>query len=881
MLQRTAPFIQAQGSVGAILEQAAVQFQPASAAQLLARAAALLSDAAPQTPDAPQPRIHALQLARRAAELGAAGSVPAHLDEWATLALRCGDLAALSVALEMRAASCQGLDAAELLVEAAESSRAVGDDARALDLLRKARAVHPAAESARRALLVIPYLSDLERADLLGEEARDAEGARSAAVHAERAAVLEVLGRLDESAQCCSEAVAQGGADLAVLRRLARVQLRRRDWKAAVDALTQVAAVASDGAARAEVLCRAAEIAEWNADDASRALELYAAAADAHAGATKPLAHLARLHTWMGHLPHAAVAYEQLAERSTMAAEQSEALRWAAILRSRADRGAAVSLWRKVLAGAAGDSDAVASLLQLAIGDPSPGARTERAELRAKLATRCADPRVAALLRVEAAREHMAAGQIEDGIAEYRRALALNPADRIALDGVEQALRTAGRPELLAEHLAFRSAYADSASRAALALEQGELLEQAGHLDAAAVAYRQALEGDPGSRLAKRGARRVADRIADRHARAKDGAGPPDHALEPGRLVEAALLAQHLDAEQFLREVPANDDLPVPGIAAQDAQRAPEQAISEPLLHEMFTRAQAEGRSDAALAVASVLTALGIASADERAVYEQFAAQLPPAELPRVTEDDRLLAADDRGASRDLLAAGAAELNRALHVNLSGRGDRIRGDNPVRRICAAIARALGIEEPALYVAKREPGIVVPTATDPAGLLVGLEVPKRYQARQQRFLYARALAHIRRGTHPLATMAPDRLRQVVAELVRIAAPPGTDTSQLPARDAPLAHALEAAIRPGVRGRLAPLAARAAAEAANAADALRLAMRETAERTALLLCGDPAAGLAIALAEAPGGLERPEIARLVRFAVSDAYLALRAG
>ena len=67
-----------------------------------------------------------------------------------------------------------------------------------------------------------------------------------------------------------------------------------------------------------------------------------------------------------------------------MAAEQSEALRWAAILRSRADRGAAVSLWRKVLAGAAGDSDAVASLLQLAIGDPSPGARTERAELRGR-----------------------------------------------------------------------------------------------------------------------------------------------------------------------------------------------------------------------------------------------------------------------------------------------------------------------------------------------------------------------------------------------------------------------------------------------------------------------------------------------------------------
>jgi tetratricopeptide (TPR) repeat protein len=303
----------------------------------------------------------------------------------------------------------------------------VGDDARALDLLRKARAIHPAAESARRALLAIPVLSDLERADLLAEEARDAQGARGAAVHAERAAVLETLGRFDEAAQSCSEAVALGGADLAVLRRLARVQLRRGDWKAAIDALTQVAAVAADSASRAEVLCRAAEIAEWKAADSARALELYAAAADAHPAGAHAMAQLARLHTWMGHLPHASVAYEQLAERSTLPGERSEALRSAATLRGHADRASAAAFWRKVLADAPADAEALTSLLQLAAGDPSPAARTERAELRARLASRCTDGRVAALLRVEAARDRMAAGQIDEGIAEYRRALALNP----------------------------------------------------------------------------------------------------------------------------------------------------------------------------------------------------------------------------------------------------------------------------------------------------------------------------------------------------------------------------------------------------------------------------------------------------------------------
>jgi hypothetical protein len=203
----------------------------------------------------------------------------------------------------------------------------------------------------------------------------------------------------------------------------------------------------------------------------------------------------------------------------------------------------------------------------------------------------------------------------------------------------------------------------------------------------------------------------------------------------------------------------------------------------------------------------------------------------------------------------------------------------VKGDNPVRRICAAIARALGIDEPALYVAKREPAVVLPTATEPPGVLVGLEVPKRYHSRQQRFLYARALAHVRRGTHAVAGLAPDRLAQVVAELARLAAPEGTDVSRLPAADPALGQILAQALRPDERSALAPLAERAAAEAPAGWGPLALALRETAERAALVICGDPAAGLAIVMSECAGGLDRPEVARLARFAVSDAYLSLR--
>ena len=888
LLQRTAPFLQAQAAVAAVLEQAAAQLQPAQAADLLARAAALLSDLLPASADAPHPRAHAQALARRAAELASGTTAPAHLDGWIALSLRCGDLASMSVALEMRAASAQRVEAAEYLVEAAELASAAGDHARAVDLFRRARSADAASEAARRGLLGLPDLPDGERVDLLAEEAQASPGPHGAALSAERAALLEASGRLDEAAHACSEAVAQGGADLGVLRRLARIQLRRGDFGATVDAIAQVAAVTADGAARAEMLSRAAEIAEWRANDVNRALELYAAAADVHPGATGGLAQLARLHLWMGHLAQAAQAYEQLAERSTIPAERAEALRWAASLQSRRNPAAAAELWRRVLAQSPADLAAMTALLR-ALADQQPPSGTEAADLRSRLAARCTDPRFAALLRIEAARERMAAGQRDEAVAEYRRALAVNPADRIALDGAEQALRLGGKLELLAEHLAFRCAYADPASRVSLALEQGELLERTGHLDAAAVAYRQALETDPESRLAKRGAQRVASRIGDRHDRAKDTGTPADPSFEPGRLVEAALLAQHLEGDDPLRGPLSPRASPVPPPRSPTSQPpasvpaavppAGDVALSAESLHELFVRAGAEGRSEARLCAAAVLWALGAASDEEKAVYEAFAAQPPPVELRAIGEDERLVASDDSGPARDLLRSAAAELVAALPTTLNGRGDRVRGDNPVRRVCAAIARALGVEEPSLYVAKREPGVVLPTATIPAGLLLGLEVPKRYQSRQQRFLYARALAHVRRGTHPLAPLPADRVGRVVAELVRLVAPGTIDDARLPPADTALAKALAAAIPPDARARLVPLARQLAPQSRQDWEQLSFAMRETTERTALVLCGDPAAALKIVLAEGSGGLERPEVSRLVRFAVSDAYLALR--
>jgi len=890
LLQRTVPFLGGHAELASLLEQAAADLPRAPAAELLVRAAALLSEVPAPADGTANPRAHALALAQRAAELARGLSTPRSLEAWTSLALRSMDLASLSLALEARAEAAQGADATDLLIEAAELARATAGEARALDLFRRARAADPASEQARRGLLALPRLPDGERLDLLAEEARTADPARAAAVHAERAALFEAQGSFDEAVMASAQGLALGGADLAVLRRLARVQIHRGNHAAALEVLAQIAEAVPEGGGRAEALARAAEFAEWRAGDAQRAAELYAAAAAAHPGATYAVVQLARLHAWMGRFADAALAYEQLAERSPLSTERVEALRWAAALHAHrcAEPDKAAELYRRILAQSSGDLEAMAALLQLIGDDPAAAARIERADLRGRLASRCQDPRCAALLRVEAAHDRLQAGDRDQAIAEYRRALALNPQDRIALDLVDQALRTGGNRELLAEHLAFRCAYAEGASRAALALQQGELLEDEGHLDAAAVAYRQALDGEPGSVLAVLGARRVADRLAERHARAKEDGGEGDATFEPGRLVEAALLEQHLgrsDAEAA--EAPDGDAADgwlaertaLPEASLPEEAAGAEEPLSPDSLHMLVATWQSQGRNDAAACAASVLVALGAAGPDEAELHAGSVALPPRADLPSVGDDQRLHADDDRGAARELLAAAAAAVARALPTELAGRGDRVKGDNPVRRICAAIARALGIAEPALYVAKAEPAVVLPAATEPPGLLVGLEVPKRHHSRQQRFLYARAMAHIRRGTHAVAELPPERLAQVVGELVRLLAPAGTDFSRLPPHDPALAEALERAIPAEERTAMAQLAERAAAEPPASWSDLPLALRETAERAALVICGDPAAALAIVLSECPGGLDRPEVARLARFAVSEEYFSLR--
>src|SRR5262249_2154500 len=218
LLSRTLPSTGASSELADLLEAASTQLPGAVGAELLARAATLVSDEEPG---------RAITLACRAAEMARGLVSPRWLETWSTLAFRANDFVQLSQALEARADSTSGSDAADLLLEASELSRAAGNDVRSTTLLRKARGVDPASAAARNALLALPTLPLRERIELLQEEARQSVPGRAAALQAERAALLEEEGRPEEAVQACAQALALAGGDPAILPRPAPLPLPR------------------------------------------------------------------------------------------------------------------------------------------------------------------------------------------------------------------------------------------------------------------------------------------------------------------------------------------------------------------------------------------------------------------------------------------------------------------------------------------------------------------------------------------------------------------------------------------------------------------------------------------------------------------------------
>jgi tetratricopeptide (TPR) repeat protein len=314
------------------------------------------------------------------------------------------------------------------------------------------------------------------------------------------------LGQGREAVVAYREALALAPAHLGALRALARLHRAHGDWQELVEVLRAEAAVRAAPERRAALLLEAAEIQETRLADLDGAVEVHREILRLAPGFKPSVCALDRMLADRGHWAELVQLRREEARSERGAARAESLVRVAELLAERLGDGAAAEqACREALAEV---PDHPGALLLLA---RSPAGRSDARE---HLAAKLPEAHAAAQLLVGAALDRVAAGG--DGAADLARAVELAPAHPVAAPLVEGALRTAGSARALASHLAaWRDAEPEHLPRTLCGLRAGEAWEEAGDLERALAACREALALSPDMLAALHAARRL-------HARAGD-----------------------------------------------------------------------------------------------------------------------------------------------------------------------------------------------------------------------------------------------------------------------------------------------------------------------------------------------------------------------
>ncbi len=472
-----------------------------------------------------------------------------------------------------------------------------------------------------------------------------------------------------------------------------------------------------------------------------------------------------------------------------------------------------------------------------------------------RLSEAAADPEAAAAALLSEARVLLdGAGDDGEALAVCRRAHGLAPEDPRSLSqlcAIEQRLGDWPAAAVTLEKLAVAKAAADPGTARTLLARAAEIHVQELHRPAGAISvYRRALTTDPGN-LEWRAA------LADLYG------------AEPGRFREAT--AEHL------------------ALIEHDAARVASYRGLQKVL--------SAGRvTDRAYCAAAVWMFLDPGDAEARALHAETRSRLPagpPSPIADEVIERRLRAPAGRGllsAVLRLLAECVAEVAPwpADRFRLRRR-DRLDADHPVRRLCDALGKALAIGEVTVYAGEGTELSVLPG--DPAALVVGADIVRRYSGREQRFLLGRLVARAREGSAIAAFVDAAWLVDFVGAALRLAAP-GANVCGRP--DEALTRRIGKALSRSARRRLEGLVS--GAELAPAPEGglpWARSLATTADRAGLLLAGDVGAALTAAAAVDAGATgsratkeqraalvrENPALAELLRFSVSDDLEELR--
>jgi tetratricopeptide (TPR) repeat protein len=459
------------------------------------------------------------------------------------------------------------------------------------------------------------------------------------------------------------------------------------------------------------------------------------------------------------------------------------------------------------------------------------------------------------------ARHTMALARIADeGFADvpqaitlYRRALELAPGDTATLDRLVALYERTGAMNDLVVMIEQQAQQAPDVRRAvALKLRIGEIAARSLDDPQRAIAtFRQVIEVDPQNLPAH-----VA--LADLFTR------------------DPSMLAMAIEAHRTLLKL--------------DPTRVES-------LHTLFRLWESLRQLDKAFCAAAVLSFLKSATDVEQAFYSEGRNRLS-GELRGTLGLSDIVALHHPAARSpivEVLRAVGAEFTKMLPPQLEQQGidkraDRLKSDHAVFKALQAVTLLFGVDEFEAYQAKR--GLVTLETTEPLSVLVGPDVVRRFNIREQRFLYGRAALGLVDRSAIVRKTSMGELADILGNSVRIHQP---GWNGLGRRNEEQSKQLRKAYsRKALKALEEPADAVVSSGQAIAIEPLVQALMLSSDRAGLLVCGDVSAGLGLLLREdvAPGSAradtpeaivtavqQRPDVKELLAFALSDDFFRMR--
>jgi hypothetical protein len=266
-------------------------------------------------------------------------------------------------------------------------------------------------------------------------------------------------------------------------------------------------------------------------------------------------------------------------------------------------------------------------------------------------------------------------------------------------------------------------------------------------------------------------------------------------------------------------------------------------------LHALFRLWEAVKQSDKALCAAGALSFFRTANDAEGAFHNEGKNKIPHEVTARLAPQDidGLMHPRLRNSPvLEVLRAIGDQLSRFHPPNFESAGidrrtDRLKPDHAVFKAVRAVAQVFEVEEFEVYQSRR--GAVFLETNEPLAVCVGQEVVRRFNAREQRFLFGRAALGLLNKTAVLDKLSTGEATDLVGNAVRIFYP----DYPLGRRNDELVKQLKKAFS---RKALKSLEGAALAmTTANDIDVVQTLewLSWSGNRAGLLMCGDVAAGL----------------------------------